>query len=168
MIERESARILLLNARNELLMFGYAPSLAVHPQPPEVEWCWMTPGGGREAGETWDDTARRELWEETGLDAVRWGPWVWEIEHRFWSDDVQRLNRDRFVVAHVERDAISLDHQTAEERSIYQVHRWWSPEAMRASRDVFFPVGLADLVDPIIAGQYPEDITVVPSDLREW
>ncbi len=33
---------------------------------------WSFPGGYMEVGESGEETARRELWEETGLEAVRW------------------------------------------------------------------------------------------------
>lgn len=51
------ATLLCLNERNELLMIRRAES-----------GNWGVPGGGMEPGETTEQTARRELFEETGLE----------------------------------------------------------------------------------------------------
>ena len=50
-IPRPAARVLLLDALNRLLMFRW--------KPPNV---WITPGGGLEASETYEQSALRELW----------------------------------------------------------------------------------------------------------
>jgi len=48
--------VLVLDARNELLMMKRSDS-----------GCWGVPGGAMELGETTEETARRELLEETGF-----------------------------------------------------------------------------------------------------
>ena len=63
---RPAARVLLLDAKDRLLLFRW--------KPPNV---WITPGGGLEVRETYEKAALRELWEETGLAGVALGPWVW-------------------------------------------------------------------------------------------
>ena len=51
---RRSARVILADSADRLLLF-------------ESEGFWFTPGGGVEPGETIEQAATRELWEETGL-----------------------------------------------------------------------------------------------------
>lgn len=43
-----------------------------HPNAPDT---WTFPGGGHEPGETFAETARREVWEETGVDCEITGVW---------------------------------------------------------------------------------------------
>ncbi|HET8529400.1 MAG TPA: NUDIX domain-containing protein [Gaiellaceae bacterium] len=51
---------------------------AVHDH--DGDWAWGPPGGLRDEGETYEQTAARELLEETGLDLpltlVQAGPWT--------------------------------------------------------------------------------------------
>ena len=61
-LDREAARVLLLDGSDRLLLFrGCDPADRDRGQ-----W-WFTPGGGLDPGETYEQGARREVLEETGL-----------------------------------------------------------------------------------------------------
>ena len=74
--QRESVRAALVDGQGRILLLRYADDYG--------EW-WVTPGGGREEGETDEQTLRRELDEEIGLLDFELGPLLWE--RRRWTLD---------------------------------------------------------------------------------
>ena len=64
-VERTSVRVVLLDDDDRLLLFH-----TVDPTMPEIGEWWELPGGGIEPGESYAETAVREIGEETGF-AVR-------------------------------------------------------------------------------------------------
>lgn len=63
---RHSARILLLDEQDRILLLRVDDGEAFHHNRPEMITFWITPGGGVEPGETYEATARRELWDVVG------------------------------------------------------------------------------------------------------
>src|SRR3954464_7051711 len=73
---RDASRILLLDESDRLLLFRSDGSFTFDGSNGATS-LGFTPGGGREGDETPEETARRELWEETGLRNVELSPCVW-------------------------------------------------------------------------------------------
>lgn len=124
---RATSRVLLIDPSGAVLMFlQYGKDRAVSPR-------WITPGGGVDAGESHDQAAIREVFEETGLvlETVpgafldedfdpdqRWHPY--QRGHWAWYD----IRTDRFNPVR--------DGWTDEERADVVEWRWMTADELAA------------------------------------
>ncbi|HEY0373259.1 MAG TPA: NUDIX domain-containing protein [Amnibacterium sp.] len=140
---RSAARVLLLDdADRVLLIEGFDPAAA------ELGTWWITPGGGREAGEGAEAAAIREVWEETGLvlDAAALAGPLWHRTTVFPFDGtVVEQTEDFFTarVAHFDPTGTALTD--LEHRSTVRL-RWWTLAEIEASDATTYPERLADLL----------------------
>ena len=155
--ERASARVLLLDSDQRLLLFRSAftdseSGLSV----------WFPPGGGVELGESHEEAARREIIEETGLNAVVFGPWIWLREHTMQWPGVEHRGEwfhsiERYCLAHTSICEINRLGWTPEEVADIAEHRWWTAAELDAAKDIVFaPRSLASLLPPVLAGNLPK------------
>lgn len=148
MCRRPSARLLIHNRENEILLFRFENKGGFL----DGKSFWATPGGGLEASETFEQAAKRELLEETGLQTDSLGAAVWKQEISFPLPSGEYvLAEEQFFFVRVSTQEISGENWTASEKELITDWRWWSAEALRTTGEVFFPENLPDLVQELIA-----------------
>lgn len=158
MFEPPRVRVLLISPENRLLLIKYRNTQrSGAPRP-----CWTTTGGGRDPGETIEQTARREVFEETGISDLRLGPVVWYGEDGHRSGDWGIVFQEHFIVAYAPGEELDTSRWTDHERDQILETRWWTAPEIRASQELIYPFGLADLLEPILTGVFPQKPLVLP------
>jgi TDG/mug DNA glycosylase family protein len=99
--ERQNVRAAVLDEQRRILLLRYGD---------EYGGWWATPGGGREKGESDEQTLRRELDEEVGLVDFESGPLLWEL--RGWTLDEAGFGSYRSRVHLVRVDRFDPPHLT--------------------------------------------------------
>jgi 8-oxo-dGTP pyrophosphatase MutT (NUDIX family) len=142
---RPAARLLVTDPQGRLLMFRFTPG----NRPP----FWCTPGGAVAPGESFEEAARRELFEETGF-ACDPGPCVAVRHVDFVSlEGVHVDAEERYFLVRVDDVRIDTAGHTALEQKVMQSHRWWTSEELAGHGEPFFPVDLIEIWHEQLAGQ---------------
>ena len=151
-IERNVVRLVVQDVLGQVLLFR-TQELSM----PELGYWWELPGGGIEDGETYVETAVRELSEEAGIDIgpEQVGQASWRRTASFRHRDSRRLQHE--VVAVVGLDVVGPDvdgsNRFGYEIEDYVDFRWSSVADIVASADRFYPGRLPHLLPDLLAGK---------------
>ncbi len=103
-------------------------------------------GGGIDRGERVEDAARRELFEETGLQVEDLGAVVSEREVSFEFESVRYRQQESFFAVRTARFTPTRERWTdVEQRSLSDM-RWWEVGELATTADVLYPENLVELV----------------------
>lgn len=150
--DRPTSRILVIDERDRLLLLR-----ANNDDRPE-EFFWFSPGGGVEPGESYEEGARRELWEETGLTVPSVGPCVWHRDREFRGVQF----RERYFVVHTEAfDPEPADPDPRWEQYLLREgwYRWWTHEELLVydGPDRILPPAIQTMLAPILERRFPSE-----------
>ena len=146
-VPRPTARVLVLDEEDCVLLILASDGESRGSGRP----VWLTPGGGLEPGETYEEAAYRELEEEVGLRDAVLGACVWlrRLPYAL-SDGVAREKHERYFFCRVKRfDVEGVDEATLDMEAVGGF-RWWSIAEIEASSETFAPRRLDELLGQLI------------------
>lgn len=156
-VRRTVARVVVVDADGRILL--------LHTRDPtcaELGTWWELPGGGVEPGETLEEAASRELYEETSI-------WVdprairpiarWHRHASFRYRGTRHLQCETLITVELSASAPEIDgsRRVDFEDEDYFGSAWWTPASIGASRDRFYPGRLPELLPRHLAGDHIEE-----------
>lgn len=158
MITRKSARAIVLNKQHQIFLFRYTFDFFA-----EKQSVWITPGGGLEEGEAFEDALAREVYEEMGVRLTEPAPFVfyrtplYELKN---GETVQ--SEERFYLVYCEDMSFSCDGWSESEAKRMTAGKWWSVEEIRESGAKFFSEDIIRILERLSKGDVPKD----PEEIR--
>ncbi|MEO5495019.1 MAG: NUDIX domain-containing protein [Sphingomonas sp.] len=136
---RPAARILLVDGEGRVLLFRFTPE---DGRP--AFWC--TVGGAVDPRESYEEAARRELYEETGIIADP-GPEIFRREVDFLTiEGVEVTADERYFLVRTDAREIDAQGHTELEQRVMQQWRWVDPADLATLDEKYFPEDLSDML----------------------
>lgn len=128
----------MLDPQSRVLLFRFD----VSDRPP----FWVTAGGECERHESFEEAARRELFEETGIQADP-GPQIARTTPEFITVEGEPIQADeRYYMLRVDHSSISTSGHTELEQRVMTQHRWFTTSELSQWHEAIFPENLSQII----------------------
>jgi 8-oxo-dGTP pyrophosphatase MutT (NUDIX family) len=148
-LRRFTARALPIDDQDRvLLLYGFDPARPDQP-------FWFTIGGAMEDGETLQEAAAREMYEEVGIRAEAddlSGPYGTGVIEFCFAEYAVTQDQTFFAIR-VSDATVSFEHMEQDEKDTTTAYRWWSVEELESTEEVFFPEDLAVIVRKVTTSE---------------
>ncbi len=147
---RKSSRAIVLNKENQIFLFKYYFDYLA-----DDNAIWITPGGGLEDGESFEDALKRELFEELGVTITGNCPEVYYRNPVYTlknGDQVQSV--EKFFLVNVSEEVFSSEHWTENEKKQMSAGKWWSVAEIKQSEEEFFSKDIVRIMQELISRNY--------------
>ena len=150
MIERPSARLILLDKQDRLFMFKVHQPTVYDPADPHYDPFWIMIGGLVDPGEDYADAAVREAREETGLSVDGPVRSVWKRQRVMQWRDRKVKHIEQFFLARAADGTVDTSGLDEREKSWTLDHRWWTADEIAASTERFEPKDIASRLKTLL------------------
>lgn len=161
MIERPSARLILLDPQDRLFLFKVHNPAVYDPADPFHDPFWVMIGGMVDPGEEYAEAAIREAREETGLIVDSDVRWVWSRQRIMQWRERTVLHRERFFLGRVATTVIDTSGLDEREKSWTIDHRWWPLDEIAHSAERFEPKDLGSRLAALLRDGPPTEPLVL-------
>ena len=152
---RKSSRAIVLNKQNQIFLFRYTFDFFA-----EKESVWITPGGGLEEGESFEQALKRELFEELGIE-LSGSDFTPQIYYRFPLYELKNgetvRSEERFYLVRLDETEFSYTNWTESENKRMTAGKWWSVEEIKASGEKFFSEDIVEILERLSSEQTPKE-----------
>ena len=155
---RNSIKIVLLNKNNDLLLLFTDDSSIKTVDGKYSGGFYQLVGGKMESGETLLDTAKRELFEETGLTSenVKFYKVIWYGNLDLNIHGKMTHINQQFILAKTDKDIVTLKNLTEEEKGTCKKLCWMSLDEIENSEATIYPKRLPLYLKDVLDGNIPE------------
>lgn len=143
---RKSSRAILLNEKNEVFLFKFEFTSLVNSKT-----LWVTPGGGLENGESFEEGLSRELYEELGINVEIPNKYLFYRNKPFEDKNGEVfMSEERYYLVRVNAVAILFDNMTENEKRHTKSWKWWTLNDLKISDEAFFADDLAEKIEMVL------------------
>ncbi|WP_336012377.1 NUDIX hydrolase [Acinetobacter calcoaceticus] len=140
---RKSSRLLVINENHQILLFQFThtnDALAGQSY-------WATVGGGLEEGETFEQAACRELYEELGVvrQNVDTHVAIRNFEMMLPSAEVVMSNERLFIVF-IKNEEVNTANWSEHEKLVISKSRWWTFDELSQTQEIVYPNNIPNIL----------------------